>query len=167
MQYFICWWTETPGADTAAVRHRSSIRACRIGRRGKSQLFRSHWKLRHAISEQSGLTIWLGDPGLTIWLGDPVLCQTHPSIGDYFMLTTGQLVSNDDAFTGTVSVDNIVRQLITSGKSWKSYAESIPYGGYTGGDSYPYVKHHNPFSYLTPAFGLRLALVPLEMASKP
>jgi hypothetical protein len=75
--------------------------------------------------------------------------NTHPSIGNYFMLTTGQIVTNDDAFTGTVSVDNIARDLIASGKTWKSYAESIPSQGYTGGDSYPYAKRHNPFAYFT------------------
>jgi len=75
--------------------------------------------------------------------------NAHPSIGNYFMLTTGQLISNDDSFSGTVSVDNIVRQLIAAGKTWKSYAESIPSPGYTGGDSYPYAKRHNPFAYIT------------------
>ncbi|GAC1436174.1 MAG: hypothetical protein NVS9B5_25830 [Terriglobales bacterium] len=75
--------------------------------------------------------------------------NAHPSIGNYFELTTGQLVSNDDSFGGTVSVDNVVRQLITAGKTWKSYAESIPHPGYTGGDSYPYAKRHNPFAYIT------------------
>ena len=75
--------------------------------------------------------------------------NTHPSIGNYFMLTTGQLVTNDDTFAGTVSVDNIVRELITAGKTWKSYAESIPSTGYPGGDSYPYARRHNPFAYFT------------------
>ena len=75
--------------------------------------------------------------------------NTHPSIGNYFMLTTGQIVTNDDAFTGPVSVDNIVRDLLAAGKTWKSYAESIPSVGYTGGDSYPYAKRHNILSYFT------------------
>jgi len=75
--------------------------------------------------------------------------NTHPSIGDYFWLTTGQQITNDDNFTGTVSVDNIVRQLNLAGKSWKAYAESLPSVGYTGGDQYPYVKRHNPFAYIT------------------
>ena len=52
-------------------------------------------------------------------------------------------------FAGTVGVDNIVRELIAAGKTWKSYAESIPSTGYTGGDVYPYAKRHNPFSYFT------------------
>ena len=75
--------------------------------------------------------------------------DTHPSIGNYFMLTTGQTITNNDSFTGTVSVDNIVRHLLTAGKTWKSYAESLPKIGYTGGDSYPYAKRHNPLSYFT------------------
>jgi acid phosphatase len=48
-----------------------------------------------------------------------------------------------------VSVDNLARDLIGLGKTWKSYAESIPAQGYTGGDVYPYAKRHNPFSYFT------------------
>src|ERR1700751_3764539 len=47
--------------------------------------------------------------------------DTHPSIGNYFMLTTGQVVTNDDNFHGTVDVDNIVRRLVSAGKTWKSY----------------------------------------------
>src|SRR3954447_5958226 len=75
--------------------------------------------------------------------------NTHPSIGNYFMLSTGKIISNNDAYTGTVSYDNIVRRIITAGKTWKSYAESIPSTGYTGGDVYPYSKHHNPFAYFS------------------
>ena len=75
--------------------------------------------------------------------------DTHPSIGNYFMLTTGQIVTNVDTFAGVVSVDNIVHELIASGKTWKSYAESIPSHGYIGGDQYPYAKRHNPCSYFT------------------
>jgi acid phosphatase len=79
--------------------------------------------------------------------------NTHPSIGNYFWMTTGQNITNDSNFTGTVSVDNIVRQLNLAGKSWRSYAEDIPGVGYTGPDSYPYVKRHNPFAYLSDVTG--------------
>jgi acid phosphatase len=75
--------------------------------------------------------------------------NTHPSIGDYFWLTTGQVITNDSNFSGTVSADNLVRQLTANGKSWKSYAENLPSVGYTGGDQYPYVKRHNPFVYFS------------------
>src|SRR6516162_4286405 len=52
--------------------------------------------------------------------------NTHPSIGNYFMLTTGQIITNDDSYAGTVDADNVVRQLSAAGKSWKAYAESLP-----------------------------------------
>jgi phosphatidylinositol-3-phosphatase len=68
--------------------------------------------------------------------------NTHPSLGNYFMLTTGQIVAKDDSFTGTVDVDNIVRELLASGKSWKSYAESR-------GDPLLYVKRHDPLAYFS------------------
>jgi len=68
--------------------------------------------------------------------------NTHPSIGNYFMLTTGQIVTNDDSFTGTVDVDNIVRELLASGKTWKSYAESR-------NDPILYAKWHDPLSYFS------------------
>jgi len=75
--------------------------------------------------------------------------NTHPSIGNYFMLTTGQIITNNDAFTGTVSADNIVRRLLSAGLTWKAYAESLPSAGYVGGDRSPYIKHHNPFAYIS------------------
>ncbi len=78
--------------------------------------------------------------------------NTHPSIGNYFMMTTGQILTNDDSQTPAsfpVSADNIVRHLITAGKTWKAYAESLPYAGYTGGDVYPYAVRHNPLAYIT------------------
>jgi len=75
--------------------------------------------------------------------------NTHPSIGNYFELTTGQIITNDDGYTGTVSADNVVRHLLAADKTWKSYAESLPSVGYIGGDVYPYLRHHNPFTFLT------------------
>jgi phosphatidylinositol-3-phosphatase len=79
--------------------------------------------------------------------------NTHPSIGNYFMLTTGNIETNDDAFTGTVSSDNIPRAFAAAGKTWKAYMESLPSVGYTGGDVYPYFKHHDPFAYMTDVLG--------------
>jgi phosphatidylinositol-3-phosphatase len=75
--------------------------------------------------------------------------NTHPSIGNYFMLTTGNIETNDDAFTGTVSSDSIPRAFAAAGKTWKAYLESLPSAGYTGNDVYPYFKHHDPYVYLT------------------
>ena len=75
--------------------------------------------------------------------------NSHPSIGNYFMLTTGQMITQDDNFTSTVDADNIVHEILASGKTWKSYAESLPSVGYTGGDVFPYLEHHNPLSYFS------------------
>lgn len=66
--------------------------------------------------------------------------NTHPSIGNYFMLTAGQIITNDDSYMGTLTSDNIVRHLMTAGKTWKSYAESLPSVGYIGGDTGTYVR---------------------------
>jgi hypothetical protein len=86
-------------------------------------------------------------------LATQYFANTHPSIGNYFMMTTGQIITNDDTFSGTVSADNIARELMNAGKTWKAYAESLPSTGYTGGDVYPYLKKHNPFAYFTDVSG--------------
>jgi phosphatidylinositol-3-phosphatase len=73
----------------------------------------------------------------------------HPSIGDYFMLTTGDDVTNDQDFKGPTDVDNIARQVTKDGKTWKAYAESIPSVGYLGFGQVPYARRHVPFTYMT------------------
>ncbi len=73
--------------------------------------------------------------------------DVHPSIGNYFMLTTGEPQTLNDSFTGLITSDNIVRRLMLAGKTYKEYSESLPYAGYTGPDVFPYVEHHNPLSY--------------------
>ena len=77
--------------------------------------------------------------------------NTHPSLGNYMFLTAGTNPTGDeDNWAGTWSGDNVVRQLTSAGKTWKVYAESLPSVGYTGGDTADqYIKHHNPFVYLT------------------
>jgi hypothetical protein len=75
--------------------------------------------------------------------------NTHPSIGNYFRLTTGETITNESGFNARVSVDNLVRRFAATGKTWKNYAESIPSAGYLGGDVNPYVKRHNPFAYFS------------------
>jgi phosphatidylinositol-3-phosphatase len=75
--------------------------------------------------------------------------DTHPSIGNYFMLTTGRIITNNDGYSGTVTADNVVRHLVAAGKTWKSYAENLPSAGYTGDGPSPYARRHNPFAYLS------------------
>jgi phosphatidylinositol-3-phosphatase len=78
--------------------------------------------------------------------------NTHPSIGNYEMMVTGQVLTNDDSQTPAsfpISADNIVRELMANGKTWKAYAESIPSVGYIGGNSGAYLVRHVPLAYLT------------------
>ena len=74
--------------------------------------------------------------------------DAHPSIGNYFMLTVGNTVTNNNNFSGIVTDDNIVRQLLAAGKTWKSYAEDLPSVGYTGGDTGGYARKHNVLALL-------------------
>jgi acid phosphatase len=65
--------------------------------------------------------------------------NAHPSIGNYFEVSTGDTIINDDNFTGTVTNDNIVRELVKAGKTWKAYIEGYP----------SYDANHVPVSYLS------------------
>lgn len=75
--------------------------------------------------------------------------NTHPSIGNYFMLTAGQIITNSDGYSATITEDNIVRHLLAAGKTWKSYAEDLPSVGYTGQKSGDYARKHNPLSFFS------------------
>src|SRR6266513_938248 len=75
--------------------------------------------------------------------------NTHPSIGNYFELATGQVLTNDDGSSTIENVPNVVRSLVGAGKTWKSYAESIPNACYLGGDTGDYARKHNIFPLLS------------------
>src|SRR5260221_416317 len=50
--------------------------------------------------------------------------DTHPSICNYFMLITGQYLTDNDSEIPSsfpVSVDNVVRELVAAGRTWKAY----------------------------------------------
>jgi acid phosphatase len=79
--------------------------------------------------------------------------NTHPSIGNYFMLTTGNIETSDDNFGGTIGGDNITAALTGANKTWKAYMESLPSVGYTGGDTGLYIKHHDPMVYFNSVLG--------------
>ncbi len=100
--------------------------------------------------------------------------DTHPSIGNYEEDISGQILTNDDSCdpngTGGTdcpfpsTVDNLVRELLAQGLTWKSYAECIPNVGYLGGNyvapSCPtdltgdntYYVRHNPFPYYSDVY---------------
>ncbi|HEY6448399.1 MAG TPA: alkaline phosphatase family protein [Acidobacteriaceae bacterium] len=74
--------------------------------------------------------------------------NTHPSIGNYFMLTTGQILTNDDNSTKVWNVDNLARRMLAAGVSFRIYAEDITQG-YVGGNTGLYLIRHNPFAMLS------------------
>ncbi len=79
---------------------------------------------------------------------------THPSIGNYEDLTWGLVSTNDDGCVPTTcgfafSGDNIVREVLAAGKTWKGYAESLPSACYFGGDNGEYAARHTPIPYLS------------------
>lgn len=93
--------------------------------------------------------------------------DAHPSIPNYFMMTTGLPITINDGYTGTVDDDTVARELVRAGKTWRSYSESLPHPGYTAGDVYPYFKRHNPFAYFTDVIGTSQSanLVPFSQFS--
>ncbi len=74
--------------------------------------------------------------------------NTHPSIGNYLMLTTGQILTNDDNSTTVWNVDNIARRMLAAHVSFRIYAEGITQG-YVGGNTGAYLIRHNPFALLS------------------
>ncbi len=95
---------------------------------------------------------YLNSLGTQYGIATNYYANAHPSIPNYFELTTGQTLTFDDGATPQgfpVSADNAVHELIAAGKSWKSYAESLPSVGYTGGDTGQYAVRHNPLPYFS------------------
>lgn len=74
--------------------------------------------------------------------------NSHPSIGNYFMLTTGQLLTTDDNSTTVWNVDNMARHMLAAGIPFRIYAEGITQG-YLGGNIGTYLIRHNPFAMLS------------------
>src|SRR2546422_669030 len=92
---------------------------------------------------------YLNSPALQYGLATQYYANTHPSIGNYFMLATGQIITNNDSYSTVVTMDNVVRELRAAGKTWKSYAEDLPSVGYTGPDVGNYARKHNVFALLS------------------
>src|SRR5204863_2357094 len=68
---------------------------------------------------------------------------------NYFMMTVGNLVTNSSDYSTIVTEDNIVREILATHKTWKSYAEDLPGVGYTGGDVGNYARRHNVLALLS------------------
>jgi hypothetical protein len=115
---------------------------------------------RHVVlvmEENQGYATVVGDtanwPNLNALIAKGALAtnyyaDSHPSIGNYFMLTTGQILTTDDSSTQVWNVDNIARRMLAANVSFKVYAEGITQG-YLGGNTGLYVIRHNPFAMLS------------------
>jgi acid phosphatase len=85
-------------------------------------------------------------------LGINYYSDTHPSIGNYFNLTTGYILTDDDSETPQsfpVAKNNIAFEVQKAGKTWKDYVESLPSVENCGGvNSGTYYVRHDPLEYM-------------------
>jgi len=94
---------------------------------------------------------YLNGLGQQYGLATQYYANTHPSIGNYFMMTVGKIITNNDSYASVVTDDNVIRQLLAAGKTWKAYAENLPSVGDVSlnVDAGGYASRHNPVVYLT------------------
>ena len=78
--------------------------------------------------------------------------NSHPSIGNYFMMTTGQLLTTNDSSTTVWNVDSLARRMLAGGATFRVYAEDVP-RGYLGGNTASYLVRHNPIARLSDVAG--------------
>jgi acid phosphatase len=86
-------------------------------------------------------------------LGINYYSDTHPSIGNYFNLSTGYILTDDDGETPEsfpVSKNNLAYEVQKAGKTWKDYVEDLPsVKNCTGVNSGAYYVRHDPLEYMT------------------
>ena len=72
----------------------------------------------------------------------------HPSLPNYLALVSGSAHGiRSDCTDCVVRAHSLADTLDEAGKTWKTYAEDLPYLGFTGGSSGRYAKKHDPFLY--------------------
>ena len=80
----------------------------------------------------------------------------HPSLPNYLALVSGSAHGiRSDCTDCIVSDHSLADTLAAVGKTWKTYAEDLPYPGFTGGFSGRYAKKHDPFLYFRDVVGSR------------
>ncbi|MBO0910280.1 MAG: hypothetical protein J2P13_00695 [Acidobacteria bacterium] len=77
-------------------------------------------------------------------LANQYYAEQHNSLSALMWLVAGQPVTSNDGTTACYNVNNVARQLISQGYSWRSYQEDLPYPGFAGLSSANYVRRHNP-----------------------
>jgi acid phosphatase len=73
----------------------------------------------------------------------------HGSLENYLIVTSGQYLTHNNDTLAVFNVDNLERHLLTNGMTFKSYAQTLPFSGYTGLYSGAYMKRHAPLPYYT------------------
>jgi hypothetical protein len=72
----------------------------------------------------------------------------HPSLPNYLALVSGSTQGiSSDCTACVVESRSLADTLAAVGKTWKTYAEGLPYAGFTGGSAGQYAKKHDPFLY--------------------
>lgn len=72
----------------------------------------------------------------------------HPSLPNYLALVSGSTQGiSSDCTDCLVRAASLADTLADAGKTWKTYAEGLPYPGFTGASAGRYAKKHDPFLY--------------------
>ena len=86
-------------------------------------------------------------------LGVNYYSDTHPSIGNYLNLATGNILTDDDSQTPEsfpVSLNNIALEVQNAGGTWKDYIEDLPtIATCKGLNKGTYYVRHDPLEYMT------------------
>ena len=94
---------------------------------------------------------WLSQLGNKFGVATNYYSDQSGSLLDYLWLSSGSGETtygcNGGGCSQVIPSDNIFRELNKAGKSWKLYAESLPYAGFMGSSSGEYVKRHNPAAW--------------------
>jgi len=106
-------------------------------------------------------------------LADQFYSTQHSSLPALMWYVAGAPVeANNDTVSCDNSDDNVVRQLLKRGYSWRSYQQSLPYAGFEGlygGKNDTYYRRHNPlidFTDVCPGTGQSTNSVPFtQMAA--
>lgn len=91
---------------------------------------------------------WLSALGDKFGIATNYSSDDPGSLLDYLWLSSGSgeqsFGCNGNDCAHTITDDNIFRQLIKAGRSWRVYADSLPSPGFMGAHAGNYVKRHNP-----------------------
>jgi len=97
----------------------------------------------------------------------------HSSLPALMWLVAGAPIeTNNNTISCAHKSDNVIRELLKQGYTWKTYQESMPYAGFQGlksGDTHAYYRRHNPlidFSDVCPGTGQDKKSVPYSQLAK-